>query len=94
MSRFPENKTFAFTILDDTDLSSVENISSIYCLLTELGMRTTKTVWPLASVNEGRYGGSSLQDPEYLHFILKLKDLGFEIALHNVPNHDSTREID
>jgi hypothetical protein len=93
MSRFPDNKKFAFTILDDTDLSTVENTGSVYSLLTELGMRTTKTVWPLASVRNGRYGGSSLQDPEYLKFILDLKDSGFEIALHNVRNHDSTREI-
>jgi hypothetical protein len=93
MSRFPDNKKFAFTILDDTDLSTVENIGSVYCLLTELGMRTTKTVWPLASVRDGRLGGSSLQDHEYLKFILNLKDSGFEIALHNVRNYDSTREI-
>jgi hypothetical protein len=93
MSKFPDNKKFAFTILDDTDLSTVENIGSVYCLLTELGMRTTKTVWPLASVRDGRLGGSSLQDPEYLKFILNLKDSGFEIALHNVRNYDSTREI-
>lgn len=93
MSKFPDNKKFAFTILDDTDLSTVENIGSVYRLLTELGMRTTKTVWPLASVRDGRIGGSSLQDPEYLKFILNLKDSGFEIALHNVRNYDSTREI-
>ena len=93
MTRFPENKRFAFTVLDDTDLSTIENIGSVYRLLTELGMRTTKTVWPLASVREGRYGGCSLQDPEYLKFILSLKESGFEIALHNVRNHDSTREI-
>lgn len=93
MNRFPNNKRFAFTILDDTDLSTVENISPVYRLLAELGMRTTKSVWPLASVRCGRQGGSSLQDPDYLKFILGLKELGFEISLHNVRNHDSTREI-
>jgi hypothetical protein len=93
MSRFPNNKKFAFTILDDTDLSTVKNIGPVYSLLTELGMRTTKTVWPLASVSHGRLGGSSLQDLEYLKFILKLRDSGFEIALHNVRNYDSTREV-
>jgi len=93
MNRFPNNKRFAFTILDDTDLSTVENISPVYRLLAELGMQTTKSVWPLASVRSGRQGGSSLQDADYLKFILGLKELGFEIALHNVRNHDSTREI-
>ena len=92
MHRFPNNKQFAFTIFDDTDLSTVENISPVYRLLAELGMRTTKSVWPLASVRDGRIGGSSLQDPQYLKFIVNLRDLGFEIALHNVRNHDSTRE--
>ncbi|MFI5071021.1 MAG: hypothetical protein ACHP8A_09035 [Terriglobales bacterium] len=93
MNRFPNNKKFAFTILDDTDLSTVENISPVYRLLAELGMRTTKSVWPLASVRIGRQGGSSLQDPAYLKFILGLKEQGFEISLHNVRNHDSTREM-
>lgn len=93
MNRFPDNKQFAFTILDDTDLSTVENVRPVYRLLAELGMRTTKSVWPLASVRDGRQGGCSLQDDDYLKFILDLKDRGFEISLHNVRNHDSEREI-
>jgi hypothetical protein len=36
MSRSPNNKKFAFTILDDTDLSTVENVSPVYRLLAEL----------------------------------------------------------
>jgi hypothetical protein len=93
MSRFPNNKTFAFTILDDTDLSTVENVSPVYRLLAELNMQTTKSVWPLASVRVGRQGGCSLQDADYLKFILDLRSQGFEISLHNVRNHDSTREM-
>jgi hypothetical protein len=93
MHRFPDNKRFAFTIYDDTDLSRIENIRPVYDLLAGLGMRTTKSVWPLASVSDGRHGGSSLQDPHYLQFILGLRDKGFEIALHNVRNYDSTREM-
>jgi hypothetical protein len=93
MSRFPDNKHFAITILDDTDLSTVENVRPVYRLLAELGMRTTKSVWPLASVRDGRQGGCSLQDEDYLKFVLDLKERGFEISLHNVRNHDSTREI-
>ncbi len=93
MNRFPDNKKFAFTIFDDTDLSTVENIQPVYRLLAELGMRTTKSVWPLASVSEGKFSGSSLQDPEYLALMLQLRDLGFEIALHNVRNHHATRDM-
>lgn len=93
MSRFPGNKQFAFTILDDTDLSTVENIQPIYRLLAELGLKTTKSVWPLSSVNDGRLGGSSLQEDKYRRFVLDLKEQGFEISLHNVRNHHSTREV-
>ena len=90
---FPGNKRFAFTVFDDTDLSTVENVSPIYRLLAELGMHTTKSVWPLASVPGARFGGSSLQDSKYRDFILQLKEQGFEIALHNVRNHDAQREL-
>jgi hypothetical protein len=93
MNRFPGNKQFAFTILDDTDLSTVENIQPIYSLLAELGMKTTKSVWPLASVDCGRLGGASLQEGKYRGYVLNLKEQGFEISLHNVRNHHSTREV-
>jgi glycosyltransferase involved in cell wall biosynthesis len=93
MNNFPGNKRFAFSIFDDTDLSTVENTAPIYRLLTDLGIRTTKSVWPLASVAEGKYGGCSLQDPEYLRFVLELRDLGFEIAIHNMRNHHCSRDL-
>jgi hypothetical protein len=93
MHKFPGNKRFAFSIFDDTDLSTTVNVGPVYHLLSELGMLTTKSVWPLATVREGWHGGSSLQEIEYLKFVLALKERGFEIALHNVRNHDSTREL-
>jgi hypothetical protein len=93
MNSFPDNKKFAFSIFDDTDLSTVENTAPVYRLLTELGMRTTKSVWPLASVSEGKYGGSSLQDRAYLDFVLELRNAGFEIALHGARNHHSSRPL-
>lgn len=93
MNSFPDNKKFAFTIFDDTDLSTVKNIAPIYRLLTDLEMRTTKSVWPLATVPGGKYGGCSLQDPEYLKFVLELRDAGFEIALHNMRNHHCSRAV-
>lgn len=93
MNSFPDDKKFAFSIFDDTDLSTVENTEPIYRLLTELGLRTTKSVWPLASVPEGKYGGCSLQDHDYLNFVLGLRDRGFEIALHGTRNHHSSRAL-
>jgi len=90
--RFPDNKKFAFSILDDTDLAMVENIEPIYQLLDDLGIYTTKTVWPLAGDPGAPFAGTSLQDPPYRDFVLWLKNQGFEIALHNVRNTDSTRQ--
>jgi len=91
MNPFPNNKRFAFSIFDDTDLSTVENVGPVYRLLDEIGIHTTKSVWPLGSSSHGRFGGASLQDADYLAFVLGLKEAGFEIALHNVRNTCSTR---
>ena len=92
MNRFPDNKSFAFTVFDDTDRSTVENIQPVYRLLTELGIRTTKSVWPLPQTPGGRIDGSTLEDKRYLDFVISLQKEGFEIGLHNVRNHDATRE--
>lgn len=79
---FPNNKHFAFTIFDDTDDSTIQNIKPVYDLLTELGFQTTKSVWVYPP--RGRFTGSCLQDPEYLSWILELQANSFEIGLHNV----------
>jgi hypothetical protein len=92
MGQFPDNRNFAFTVFDDTDFSTVENTRPVYSFLADLGMRTTKSVWPLPSVQEAEIQGETLQDGHYLRFVLELKDKGFEIGLHNVRNFDSTRE--
>ena len=90
--RFPDNKRFAFSIVDDTDLTTTKNVAPVYQLLNELGIHTTKTVWPLAADPHAPFTGASLQDPSYRDFVLGLRNQGFEIALHNVRNTDSTRQ--
>ena len=83
---FPGGKQFAFSIVDDTDLATLERVKPLYELLYRYGIRTTKTVWVLES-NEPAHSpnrGDSLRDPAYLSFILDLKSKGFEIALHGV----------
>lgn len=82
---------FHFTIIDDTDDSTVENTEPIYDLLYEKGIRITKTVWVYPPRDKASKG-DSLQRPEYLRFIRKLKDRGFEIGLHNVGSGAFTRE--
>jgi hypothetical protein len=39
MSRFPENKGFAFAIYDDTDVSTTAISNPVYQLIIELGVR-------------------------------------------------------
>jgi hypothetical protein len=91
--RFPDQRRFAFTVFDDTDLATVENVGPVYRLLAEVGLRTTKSVWPLANVPGAKIAGATLQDAEYLKFILSLREQGFEIGLHNVCNSHATREV-
>ena len=58
--QFPGGARFAFTVMDDTDVATVENVRPIYRLLDSLGMRTTKTVWPMPCEEGSRdflYGG-------------------------------------
>ena len=58
--RWPDGKAFAFSVFDDTDLSTLENAPAVYRLLRDLGFRTTKSVWPLRGTRHRarRYGVS------------------------------------
>lgn len=88
--KWPNNKDFAFTIIDDTDNATVENIKPIYDLLIDLGLKTTKTVWVYPP--KDRFTGESLIDNHYLDFVKSLKRLGFEIALHGIGSGDYNRK--
>jgi len=91
---FPLGKRFAFTILDDTDDATVENVKPVYDLLYELGYRTTKTVWPVDCPEGSReyFAGHTLSNPGYLHFCLELRARGFEITWHGATMESSTRD--
>lgn len=88
---WPAGKTFAFTIFDDTDGSTVENISPIYRLLRDLGFRTTKSVWLQRCTTSARTPAETCADTAYLAFVLELQQAGFEIAFHNASWDTSTR---
>jgi hypothetical protein len=62
-------------------------------LLRDVGIRITKSVWPLAVAPGARFGGATLQDPDYLSFVQELQQNGFEIGLHNVRSGSAPREI-
>lgn len=89
---WPDQKKFAFTVVDDTDKATVENVKPVYDLLAESGIKTTKTVWPISPCREGRVGGMTCQDAEYLEWLYTLKSEGFEIAFHGPTDHTSRRE--
>lgn len=93
VNQFPDNKKFAFTVFDDTDGSTVENVQPVYRFLAELGMRTTKSVWVLPNVAGARIVGATLAESDYCQFVTELQRDGFEIGLHNVRNFDATREL-
>lgn len=91
---YPDGKKFAFSIIDDTDEATLENIRPVYDFLHSLGLRTTKTVWVLPAVDtDARPNrGYTLEDTDYLEYILKLNKWGFEIAFHGARGGDSTRQ--
>jgi len=91
--KFPDGKRFAFTIVDDTDMATLERNRPVYELLHRYGLRTTKTVWvlPATEVDHASNAGDSLADPDYRAFIADLQGSGFEIGLHGVRGGSSER---
>jgi hypothetical protein len=90
---WPGGKRFALAIFDDTDRAALDNVPHVYGLLRDLGLRTTKTVWPIGGARAPAVsGGSTCDDPAYLRWVRELARDGFEIALHNVTYHGSTRD--
>ncbi|MEO8448397.1 MAG: hypothetical protein ABI647_01330 [Gemmatimonadota bacterium] len=80
--------------MDDTDVATVANVRPVYRLLHDLGMRTTKTVWPVGCPEGSRDFSSSetLDDPGYVAFVRELAAEGFEIAYHGATMESSTRD--
>jgi hypothetical protein len=94
MGFLPPGKRFAFSVLDDTDDSTLENVGPVYAMLRDFGLRTTKTVWPLDCPEGSRnfFAAETLQDKKYLEFVHELADGGFEVAFHGATMESSRRE--
>ena len=92
--RFPEGKRFAFTILDDTDDATLENVRPVYDRLQELGFRTTKTAWPMDCPEGSReyFAADTLQRADYLEYVQSLVAAGFELASHGATMETNLRE--
>jgi hypothetical protein len=89
--RWPDGKAFAFTVFDDTDRATLENVRLVYDFLTDCGLRTTKSVWPIAGLREPTIPGATCEDIRYREWTLGLQRRGFEIGFHNATYHGSTR---
>lgn len=91
---FPEGRKFAFSIVDDTDMATLERVRPVYAVLDRYGLRTTKTIWvfPGKESPHDPDRGDALSDPAYRDFILDLQRKGFEIALHGVRGGSSKRD--
>ena len=91
---FPGGKRFCFSILDDTDDATVDNVKPVYDYLYDCGLRTTKTVWPMDCPEGSRvfFAAETLQDKPYCDFAHELVSRGFELALHGATMESSTRE--
>jgi hypothetical protein len=89
--KWPDGKDFAFTVFDDPDFDTVKNTTTMYSFLEDLGMRTTKAIWPIRGEHIPKVGGVTCEDERYLELVQGLKGRGFEIGLHNATYHTSDR---
>jgi hypothetical protein len=89
--RWPDGRTFAFTVFDDPDGQSVADGRVVYDFLADLGFRTTRGVWPGPVRRTPNSGGETCDSPEYRAHTLDLQAAGFEIGFHNTTRHSSTR---
>jgi hypothetical protein len=90
--KWPEGKRFAFTVFDDADNHIDNGVNNLYAFLKELGIRTTKSVWPSKGAGKPICGGFTCEDDGYLDWIYGLRDAGFEIGYHLATYHSSIRE--
>jgi hypothetical protein len=91
-SLWPEGKRFAFTVFDDTDGATLENVRMAYAFLADCGLRTTKSVWTVAGdPQRGTFAAQTCEDAPYLQWLRNLQAQGFEIAAHSCTWHGLPR---
>jgi hypothetical protein len=89
---WPQGKQFAFSVFDDTDSATLENVSGVYSFLRDCGFRTTKSCWVVeGDPTKGTYPGRTCEAPDYLHWLQELQSCGFEIGWHGATWHGVPR---
>lgn len=79
---WPEGKRFAFTVFDEPDAQSLEDSRRVYGFLRDLGLRTTKGVWPVGPERLERGTSETCGNPLYREHVRELQEQGFEIGFH------------
>ena len=88
---WPGNKSFAFSVFDDTDSQTLEKGQAVYALLADLGFRTTKSVWPIRGEGAPSDNGATCEEDDYRQWVQSLQRQGFEIGYHMAASHTSPR---
>ena len=98
--RYPFGKTFAVSMVDDTDQATLAAIRPVYECLLQHGITITKTVWPLPPVEPSgdqrsipdaiRYT-ATLDEDAYVDFCRMLQKSGCEIAMHTASGGNNIR---
>src|SRR5260370_3124108 len=89
--RWPLEKSFAFTIIDDPDSQTLETGRRVYSFLAENGFRTTKLVWPIRGTGTPSDYGTCCDEPEDAQWGRGLQAPGFGIGFHNATSHTLRR---
>jgi hypothetical protein len=88
---WPNGKSFAFSVFDDPDGQQRNMMNAVYGLLRDLGIFTTKGVWPNAPHAQASDPGETCASEEYIHILRELQVAGFEMGYHNATSHTSDR---
>lgn len=91
-SRGRTGRTSPLPYFDDTDNATLENVAPVYDFLAAIGMRTTKSVWPIRGQGAPAIGGATCEDPDYLAWTIDLQARGFEIGYHGATYLTSSRD--
>lgn len=90
---WPDGKSFAFTVFDDTDDAVLSEVREVYAFLLGRGIVTTKSVWPFGSPVSTTSNGDSCDQPDYLRWLFDIRGRQVEIAYHNARHESSERDM-
>jgi hypothetical protein len=89
---WPDGKRFAFTVCDDSDSGTLENLAPVYAFLEDYGFRTVRSCWAMrGDPHRGKYSGDTLDDADYRDWLVNLQSKGFEIGWHGATWQSSER---